>query len=102
MTYSTVDAFISKHSSIPIEVKKGTIDPTLFLKRTGNNLILVQIYVDDIIFASTDAESREKFELTMKSKFKMSMMGELNFFVGLQVKQLTRGTYINQSKYVSD
>jgi hypothetical protein len=82
--------------------KKGTIDPTLFLQRTGNNLTLVQIYVDDIIFASTDAESREKFEMTMKSKFKMSMMGELNFFLGLQVKQLSRGTFINQSKYISD
>ena len=56
--------------------------------------------MDDIIFASTDAESHEKFELTMKSKFKM--MGELNFFLGLQVKQLAHGTYINQSKNVSD
>ena len=56
----------------------------------------------DIIFASTNVESREKFKLTMKSNFKMSMMGELNFFLGLQVKQLAHGTYINQSKYVSD
>ena len=58
--------------------------------------------MDDIIFASTYAETREKFELTMKSKFKMSMMGELTFFLGLQVKHLARGTFINQSKYVLD
>ena len=82
--------------------KKGTVDPTLFLKREGKKLTLVQIYVDDIIFGSTNPDSCKKFELTMQSKLKMSMMGQLNFFLGLQVKQLTYGIFINQSKYIHD
>ncbi|KAJ9544969.1 hypothetical protein OSB04_024676 [Centaurea solstitialis] len=83
--------------------KKGTIDPTLFLKRSGKDLIIVQIYVDDIIFASTKPEMMcQEFENTMKSQFKMSMMGELTFFLGLQVRQRPDGIFINQAKYVQD
>ncbi|KAJ9556629.1 hypothetical protein OSB04_011243 [Centaurea solstitialis] len=59
--------------------KKGTVDPTMFLKKEGKDLILVQIYVDDIIFRSTNPEFCKEFENTMKSTFKMSMMGELNY-----------------------
>ncbi|KAJ9547364.1 hypothetical protein OSB04_019907 [Centaurea solstitialis] len=82
--------------------KKGTIDPTLFLKRSGKDLIIVQIYVDDIIFASTKPEMCQEFENTMKSQFKMSMMGELTFFLGLQVRKRPDGIFISQAKYVQD
>ncbi|KAJ9561167.1 hypothetical protein OSB04_006327 [Centaurea solstitialis] len=82
--------------------KKGTIDPTLFLRRSGSDLIIVQIYVDDIIFTSTKPELCKEFENTMKSQFKMSMMGELTFFLGLQVRQRPDDIFINQSKYVHD
>ncbi|KAJ9557983.1 hypothetical protein OSB04_012597 [Centaurea solstitialis] len=82
--------------------KKGTIDPTLFLRRSGSDLIIVQIYVDDIIFASTKPELCKEFENTMKSQFEMSMMGELTFFLGLQVRQRPDGIFINQSKHVHD
>ncbi|KAJ9542558.1 hypothetical protein OSB04_029064 [Centaurea solstitialis] len=64
--------------------RKGTVNPTLFLQSSGDDLTLVQIYVDDIIFASTNPEYCTKFEETMKSRFQMSMMGELTFFLGLQ------------------
>ncbi|KAJ9544481.1 hypothetical protein OSB04_024188 [Centaurea solstitialis] len=66
------------------------------------DLIIVQIYVDDIIFASTKPELCKEFENTMKSQFKMSMMGKLTFFLGLQVRQRPNGIFINQSKYVHD
>ncbi|KAJ9544518.1 hypothetical protein OSB04_024225 [Centaurea solstitialis] len=82
--------------------KKGTIDPTLFLKRSVKDLIIAQIYVDDIIFASTKPEMCQEFENTMKSQFKISMMGELTFFLGLQVRQRPDGIFINQAKYVQD
>ncbi|KAJ9561493.1 hypothetical protein OSB04_006653 [Centaurea solstitialis] len=82
--------------------KKGTIDPTLDLRRSGSDLIIVQIYVDDIIFASTKPEMCQEFENTMKSQFKMSMMGELTFFLGLQVQQRPDDIFINQAKYVHD
>ncbi|GJW43078.1 retrovirus-related pol polyprotein from transposon TNT 1-94 [Tanacetum coccineum] len=68
------------------DFSKGSVDPTLFIRREGKELLLVQIYVDDIIFL-------------MCSKFKMSMMGKISFFLGLQISQSPRGIFINQSKY---
>ncbi|KAI3667612.1 hypothetical protein L6452_42678 [Arctium lappa] len=82
--------------------KKGTVDTTLFLKRQGDDLILIQIYVDDIIFGSTNPKFCKNFSKIMETKFEMSMMGELNFFLGLQVKQLPEGIFINQAKYIKD
>ncbi|KAI3692974.1 hypothetical protein L6452_32800 [Arctium lappa] len=82
--------------------ERGTTDTTLFFKKRKGEILLVQIYVDDIIFGSTNDLYCKKFESLMKSEFEMSMMGELTFFLGLQVKQTTEGIFINQSKYVSD
>ncbi|KAJ9541723.1 hypothetical protein OSB04_028229 [Centaurea solstitialis] len=120
--------------------KRGTIDTTLFLKKEGDDLLLVQtsvwhralrgdeicfltklrkyairvlttnemkltyfiIYVDDIIFGSTNPELCTKFSKIMETEFEMSMMGELNFFLGIQVKQNPDGIFINQSKYIKD
>ncbi|GJR69657.1 retrovirus-related pol polyprotein from transposon TNT 1-94 [Tanacetum coccineum] len=78
---------------------KGTIDPTLFVRRKGKDILLVQIYVDDIIFASTKPDLCETFSKIMCSKFQMSMMGKLSFFLGLQISQSPRGIFLNQSKY---
>ncbi|GJT93985.1 retrovirus-related pol polyprotein from transposon TNT 1-94 [Tanacetum coccineum] len=78
---------------------KGTVDPTLFIRREGKDILLVQIYVDDIIFASTKPDLCETFSKVMCSKFKMSMMGKLSFFLGLQISQSPRGIFLNQSKY---
>ncbi|KAJ9565843.1 hypothetical protein OSB04_001809 [Centaurea solstitialis] len=80
----------------------GAIDKTLFIKKNGTDLLLVQIYVHDIIFGSTKEEMCKEFEALMHKKFKMSSMGELTFFLGLQVKQKEDGILINQSKYVND
>ncbi|KAL8089698.1 hypothetical protein AgCh_039252 [Apium graveolens] len=77
----------------------GTIDKTLFYLNHGKDLLLVQIYVDDIIFGSTIAKLCERFAKLMQSRYQMSMMGELSYFLGLQVKQNEEGTFINQSKY---
>ncbi|GKB16344.1 retrovirus-related pol polyprotein from transposon TNT 1-94 [Tanacetum coccineum] len=80
---------------------KGAVDPTLFTRKAGNDLLLVQIYVDDIIFASTNTAMCDEFANLMTTKFKMSMMGLLSFFLGLQISQSPRGIFINQSKYAS-
>ncbi|KAJ9557060.1 hypothetical protein OSB04_011674 [Centaurea solstitialis] len=82
--------------------KRGSIDTTLFLKKEGDDLLLVQIYVGDIIFGSTNPELCTKFSKIMETEFEMSMMGELNFFLGIQVKQNPDGIFINQSKYIKD
>ncbi|GJV32074.1 retrovirus-related pol polyprotein from transposon TNT 1-94 [Tanacetum coccineum] len=78
---------------------KGTVDPILFIRREGKDILLVQIYVDDIIFASTTTELCDKFSEIMCSKFKMSMMGKISFFLGLQISQSPRGIFLNQSKF---
>ncbi|GJX53539.1 retrovirus-related pol polyprotein from transposon TNT 1-94 [Tanacetum coccineum] len=78
---------------------KGVVDPTLFTRKTGKHILLVQIYVDDIIFASIKPKTCEIFANEMSSTFKMSMMGQMSFFLGLQISQNPRGVFINQSKY---
>ncbi|KAI3805359.1 hypothetical protein L1987_27670 [Smallanthus sonchifolius] len=81
---------------------RGKIDSTLFIKKSGGDYLLVQIYVDDIIFGLTNEGLCKDFEGVMKSKFEMSAMGELSFFLGLQVNQKEDGFFIHQSKYVKD
>ncbi|GKE10084.1 retrovirus-related pol polyprotein from transposon TNT 1-94 [Tanacetum coccineum] len=81
------------------EFSKETVDPTLFIRRQGKDILLVQIYVDDIIFASTTPELRDQFSKIICSKFKMLMMGKISFFLGLQILQNPKGIFINQSKY---
>src|SRR4051812_26987749 len=81
----------------------GTVDSNLFTKWVkGGGLFLCQIYVDDIIFGGTNPEHNKAFEMLMTRKFEMSMMGELKFFLGFQVRQLAKGTFISQEKYVKD
>ncbi|XP_022003114.1 uncharacterized mitochondrial protein AtMg00810-like [Helianthus annuus] len=75
---------------------------TLFTKRIGEGVMLVQIYVDDIIFGSINEELCKEFETVMKAKFEMSMMGELTFFLGLEVKQKEDIILIHQAKYIRD
>ncbi|KAI3771166.1 hypothetical protein L6452_02325 [Arctium lappa] len=95
--YDELSAFLVKSG-----FTKGSIDTTLFIYRTNLDIFLVQIYVDDIIFGATNKSLCNWFSDLMTSRFQMSMMGEINFFLGLQVKQLTDGIFINQSKYVFD
>nr|GFC05721.1 retrovirus-related Pol polyprotein from transposon TNT 1-94 [Tanacetum cinerariifolium] len=79
---------------------KGTIDPTLFIRRFHDDILVVQVYVDDIIFGSTHPRYTQLFSDLMKSCFEMSMMREMTFFLGLQVNQSPCGIFINRSKYV--
>ncbi|KAI3503879.1 hypothetical protein L1887_32343 [Cichorium endivia] len=82
--------------------ERGQIDSTLFIKRKKADFLLVQVYVDDIIFGSSNEEMCHDFEMVMKGKFEMSAMGELSYFLGLQVEQKKDGMFIHQSKYVYD
>ncbi|GKC55318.1 putative ribonuclease H-like domain-containing protein, partial [Tanacetum coccineum] len=93
--YATLSTFLLKHG-----YRRGTIDKTLFLKKHKRDIILVQVYVDDIIFGSTKKAWCDEFEALMKGEFEMSDMGELTFFLGLQVQQRPDGIFISQNKYV--
>jgi hypothetical protein len=84
------------------DFKVRKVDPTLFTKTIAKDLFVCQIYVDDIIFLSTNKSTCEEFSRIMIQKFEMSMMGELKYFLGFQIKQLQDGTFINQTKYIQD
>ncbi|GJR73073.1 putative ribonuclease H-like domain-containing protein, partial [Tanacetum coccineum] len=95
--YATLSTFLEKRG-----YRRGTIDKTLFIKKDKKDIILVQIYVDDIIFGSTKKYWSDEFEALMKWRFQMSAIGELTFFLGLQVKQSQEGIFISQDKYVAE
>ncbi|WVZ81323.1 hypothetical protein U9M48_028713 [Paspalum notatum var. saurae] len=80
----------------------GSVDKTLFLLKHGKDLLIVQIYVDDIIFGGSSYTLCSKFFEQMSREFEMSMMGELQFFIGLQIRQIPQGTFVHQSKYTRD
>ncbi|GKA35663.1 retrovirus-related pol polyprotein from transposon TNT 1-94 [Tanacetum coccineum] len=92
--YDKLSSFLIEHG-----FTKGIIDPTLFTRCHGGDILLVQVYVDDIIFGSTNSDFSKRFANLMKNNFEMSMMGELKFFLGLQVHQSPRGIFISQSQY---
>ncbi|GJX00628.1 putative ribonuclease H-like domain-containing protein [Tanacetum coccineum] len=82
--------------------QRGKIDKTLFIRMDKGDILLVQVYVDDIIFGSTKKSLCNAFEKLMHEKFQMSSMGELTFFLRLQVKQKKNGIFISQDKYVTE
>jgi hypothetical protein len=80
----------------------GSVDKTLFTLNHGTNFLLVQIYVDDIIFGGSSHALMSRFQEMTESEFQMFMMGELTFFLGIQVKQTKQGTFVHQAKYMKD
>jgi hypothetical protein len=80
----------------------GKVDQTLFLLRQGRDILIVQVYVDDIVFGSSSNSLVARFAEDMSRDFEMSMMGELQFFLGLQIKQSKEGTFVHQAKYTKD
>ncbi|KAL8134084.1 hypothetical protein AgCh_009232 [Apium graveolens] len=93
--YDTLLDFLLKHG-----FTRGTIDKKLFYKLYGSDMIPIQIYVDDIIFGSTNEKLYQRFSKLMQSEYEMSMMGELSYFLGLQVSQKSDGIFISQTKAV--
>ncbi|GJZ44537.1 putative ribonuclease H-like domain-containing protein [Tanacetum coccineum] len=95
--YETLSTYLLEN-----RFRRGTIDKTLFIKKIKNDILLVQVYVDDIIFGSTKESLSTEFEQLMHKRFQMSSMGELTFFLGLQVEQRKDGIFLSQDKYVYD
>ncbi|CAM8895696.1 unnamed protein product [Rhodiola kirilowii] len=95
--YECLTEFLINHGYV-----QGGVDNTLFVKHTRSDFIIAQIYVDDIVFSSSNQKMVDKFVEQMQSEFKMSMVGELSYFLGLQVKQKMEGIFISQSKYATN
>ncbi|GJZ89046.1 putative ribonuclease H-like domain-containing protein [Tanacetum coccineum] len=94
--YETLSTYLIKNG-----FRRGTIDKTLFIKKDKGDILLVQVYVDDIISGSTKKSLCDEFEGLMHKRFQMSSMGELTFFLRLQVQQKDDGIFISQDKYVA-
>ena len=84
-------AYLTKHG-----FKRGSADTTLFIKNDKNSFVAAQIYVDNIVFGATNDSFAHSFANEMKAMFEMSIVGELTYFLGLQMDS---GSYINQAKY---
>nr|GEY87795.1 hypothetical protein [Tanacetum cinerariifolium] len=95
--YETLSTYLLENG-----FQRGQIDKTLFINRFKGDILLVQVYVDDIIFGSTRKELCIEFEKLVHKKFQMSSIGELTFFLGLQVTQKNDGIFISQDKYVDE
>ncbi|GJZ04041.1 putative ribonuclease H-like domain-containing protein, partial [Tanacetum coccineum] len=95
--YETLSTYLLENG-----FRRGIIDKTLFIKKDKGDILLVQVYVDDIIFGSTKKSLYVEFESLMHKKFQISSIGELTFFLGLQVMQRDDGIFISQDKYVAD
>ena len=95
--YECLSSFLANNG-----FERGNVDTTLFYKKYDSQFILVQICVDNIIFGATDEPFCHDFPMLMQEEFKMSMMGELKLFLGLQIKQTNNGIYIHQTKYVKE
>jgi hypothetical protein len=80
----------------------GKVDKTLCLLRHGDDILIVQVYVDDIVFCGSSHSLVAWFAEDMSKEFEMSMMGELQFFLSLQIKQANEGTFVHQAKYTKD
>jgi hypothetical protein len=95
--YARLKTFLLEHGYV-----MGSVDKTLFTLNHDTDFLLVQIYVDDIIFGDSSHSLMSRFQEMMESEFQMSMMGELTFFLGIQVKQTKQGTFVHQAKYTKD
>jgi hypothetical protein len=95
--YSRLDKYLQKAG-----FRKGSADINLYIKVSQGNILLIEVYVDDIIFGSDDDRLSQKFAKDMQNEFEMSLLGELSFFLGLQIRQSNQGIFISQTKYIRE
>ena len=93
--YSRLDKYLRQQGYI-----KGNTDSNIYIKEEHGSLIIVEIYVDDIIFGSDNDRLSKLFAQSMQNEFEMSMLGELKFLLGLQISKSDKGIFISQTKYI--
>jgi hypothetical protein len=95
--YSRLDRYLQQQG-----FRRGNADSNLYIKVDQGSMIIIEVYVDDIIFGSDDDRLSQKFSKDMHNEFEMSLLGELNFFLGLHISQLDEGIFISQTKYIKE
>jgi hypothetical protein len=94
--YSRLDMYLQQG------FRRGNAYSNLYIKLDQGSMIIIEVYVDDIIFGSDDDRLSQKFSKDMHNEFEMSLLGELTFFLGLQISQLDEGIFISQTKYIKE
>jgi hypothetical protein len=95
--YSRLDNYLQQAG-----FKKGSEEKNLYIKVSQGNILLVEVYVDDIIFCIDDDRLRQKFAKDLHNEFEMSLLGELSFFLGFQIRQRNQGIFISQTNYIRE
>jgi hypothetical protein len=95
--YSRLDKYLQQEG-----FRKGSADNNLYIKVTQDSILLIEFYVDDIIFGSIDDRLSQKFAKDMQNEFEMSLLGELSLFMGLHIRQRNQGIFISQTKYIRE
>merc|ERR1712080_769693 len=96
--YSRINSFFEKHG-----FQKCPYEHTLYMKDDSQvNFMDVNLYVDDLIFTGNDVKMLNEFKLSMKAEFKMTDLGELHHFLGIEVQQTQKGIFISQESYAKD
>ena len=95
--YSILDRYLQQQN-----FKRGSADNNLYIKQDDDNILIIEVYVDDIIFGSDDDSLSQQFAKDMQKEFEMSLLGEVTFFFGLQISQQTEGIFITQTKYIKE
>jgi hypothetical protein len=95
--YSRLDKYLQQAG-----FKKGSADNNLYIKVSQGNILLIEVYIDDIIFGSDDDRLNQIFSKDMQNEFEMSLLGELSFFLALQIHQKNQGIFISQTKYIRE
>jgi hypothetical protein len=95
--YSRLDRYLHQKG-----FRKGNADNNLYIKVNQDNIFLIEVYVDDIIFGSDDDRMSQKFANDMQNEFEMSLLGELSFFLSLHICQRSQGIFISQIKYIRE
>ena len=95
--YTKLDKYLQQQG-----FKWASVDNNLYIKMDKESMIIIEVYVDDIIFGSDDKKLSQQFAKDMQSEFEMSLLGELKLFVGLQISELNDGTFISQSKCIKE
>jgi hypothetical protein len=95
--YSRMDKYLQQTG-----FRKGSADNNLYIKVSQDSILLIEVYVDDIIFGSDDDRLSQKFAKDMQNEFEMALLGELSFFLGLHIHQRNQGIFISQTKYIRE
>ena len=87
---------------LKLEYKQSHADHTMFIKRSGDKITILIVYVDDIVVTGNDVEEVSHLKACLAKEFEMKDLGPLRYFLGIEVARSNKGIFISQRKYILD